>query len=281
MNYLIAMSVPILWGTSYAIIGLFLLEIPAPWLAVWRALPAGIILLMLKPKLCTLSKRDMLFISLGNIAIFFPLLITAIYLLPGSVAGTLGATFPLVMMLFNWIIYKVVPNGKYIVSSIIGLIGVMLLLNPTADVNIFGVIAAFSAISIMSITSIWMKRLVIDDVLNVAAWQLIIGGVLMLPFAYLAAGAFEMPDIKALPGLLWLVVLNTAYGYWAWVRSLQILGTQIMGVLSLLNPLIAVLLGVFIMSETLDNLQFTGIALIFGALLMLTPLRKLKFKKAP
>ena len=279
MQYLIAMSVPILWGTSYAIIGLFLIDIPAPWLAVWRALPAGLLLLLLRPTFCSLSKREMLLISLGNIALFFPLLMTAIYLLPGSVAGTLGATFPLVMMFFNWVIYKVVPSVKLIISALIGLFGVVLLLNPSSDINIWGVVAAFSAISIMSITSIWMKRLVIDDVLNVAAWQLTIGGVLMLPFAYLTAGAFTLPDTQAWPGLVWLVVINTAYGYWAWVRSLKLLGTEVMGILSLLNPLIAVLLGVYLMSEKLDPLQFTGIAFVFCALLMLMPIRKLLGKK--
>jgi probable blue pigment (indigoidine) exporter len=280
MKYLIAMSVPILWGTSYAIIGLFLIDIPAPWLAVWRALPAGLLLLSLKPILCSLSKREMLLISLGNIALFFPLLMTAIYLLPGSVAGTLGATFPLVMMFFNWVIYKVVPSVKYIISALIGLFGVTLLLNPSSDINIWGVIAAFSAISIMSITSIWMKRLIIDDVLSVAAWQLTIGGVLMLPFAYITAGAFTIPSIQAWPGLAWLVIINTAYGYWAWVRSLKLLGTEVMGILSLLNPLIAVLLGVFLMSEKLDPLQFAGICFIFLALLMLMPIRKLLAKKS-
>jgi len=270
MNYLIALSVPLLWGTSYALIGLYLLDIPAPWLAVWRALPAGILLFMLRPKSISLPKSQMLLISLGNIAVFFPLLITAIYLLPGSVAGTLGATFPLVMMLFNWLIYKVVPQLKFVLSALIGLFGVTLLLNPDADVNLWGVAAAFAAISSMSVTSVWMRRLVIDDVLNVSAWQLMIGGALMIPFATYSAGAFSMPSSDTWPALIWLVVLNTAYGYWAWVRSLKMFGTDTMGIFSLLNPLMAVLLGVFLMQEQLDNLQILGISLIFTALLMPT-----------
>ncbi|MEM5529787.1 EamA family transporter [Gammaproteobacteria bacterium AS21] len=275
MNYLIAISVPILWGTSYAIIGSYLLDIPPFWLAVLRALPAGLLLLLLKPKLITLPFKHMMFISLGNIALFFPLLITAIYLLPGSVAGTLGATFPLVMMFFNWLIYKVVPRLKILISAVIGLIGVCFLLNPNADVNLWGVLAAFAAISVMSITSIAMKRLIINDVMNVSAWQLIIGGLLMIPFAYTVAGPFIIPATQAWPGLLWLIVLNTSYGYWAWVRSVKTLGTETMGILSLLNPLVAVVLGLYVMQEALDSLQISGIVLIFSALLMLMPIKKL------
>jgi len=271
MNYLIALSVPFLWGTSYAVIGSYLTDIPAPWLALLRALPAGIILLALKPKRCTLPLSQMLLISLGNIALFFPLLMCAIYLLPGSDAGTLGATFPLVMMLFNWLIYKVKPNITRLACAIVGLIGVTMLLNPNTDVNPLGVLAAFSAISIMSITSIWMKRLVISDVLNVSAWQLITGGMLMLPFAYLQSGPLEPPSLEMWPALIWLIGLNTAYGYWAWVRSLKLLGTETMGVFSLLNPMVAVLLGVLLMGEHLDSLQNIAIILIFAALLLATP----------
>jgi len=272
MNYIIALSVPILWGTSYAVIGLYLTDIPAPWLALLRALPAGLLLLILKPKLFSLPLSQLLLISLGNIAIFFPLLITAIYLLPGSVAGTLGATFPLVMMLFNWFLYKVKPKFKNLGCAVIGVIGVTLLLNPDANVSFLGVCAALGAISVMSVTSIWMKRLVINDVLNVCAWQLIIGGLLMLPFVYYYSGPLQMPSTTVWPGLIWLIGLNTSYGYWAWVRSLKLLGTETMGIFSLLNPLAAVLLGVFLMDEHLDSLQIIAIVLIFGALILSTPL---------
>ncbi len=270
MTYIIALSVPILWGTSYAVIGIYLTDIPAPWLALLRALPAGLILLMLRPRLCSLPIKDMVLISLGNIAFFFPLLMTAIYLLPGSVAGTLGATFPLVMMLFNWLIYKVKPNLRKLACALAGLVGVILLLNPEANVDGWGVLAAFGAISIMSITSIWMKRLVINDVLNVSAWQLIIGGTLMLPFVYSYSGPLTLPASEAWIGLAWLIILNTAYGYWAWVRSLKLLGTETMGIFSLLNPLVAVLLGVFLIGEHLDTKQIFAITIIFTALLLST-----------
>ncbi|NQZ30289.1 MAG: EamA family transporter [Oceanospirillaceae bacterium] len=268
MNYLIALSVPILWGTSYAVIGLYLTDIPAPWLALLRALPAGLLLLMLRPRRFSLPFTSMVLISLGNIALFFPLLMTAIYLLPGSVAGTLGATFPLVMMLFNWLIYKVKPNPRKLLCALVGLVGVTLLLNPEANVNYWGVLAAFGAISVMSITSIWMKRLVINDILNVSAWQLIIGGTLMLPFVYWHSGPLPVPGADTWVGLAWLIILNTAYGYWAWVRSLKLLGTETMGIFSLLNPLVAVLLGVFLVGEHLDTKQLYAITLIFAALLL-------------
>jgi threonine/homoserine efflux transporter RhtA len=49
------------------------------------------------------------------------------------------------------------------------------------------------------------------------------------------------------------------------------LGTEVMGILSLFNPLISVLFGVIIMHKNLRNFHLTVIALIFDALLMLSP----------
>lgn len=45
----------------------------------------------------------MLAISLCNISFFFVLLFIAAHRLPGSVAGTLGATLPLMVLLLQWV----------------------------------------------------------------------------------------------------------------------------------------------------------------------------------
>ncbi|CAK8736593.1 hypothetical protein SODG_000306 [Sodalis praecaptivus] len=49
MPILLALLAPILWGSTYATVGLFLQEQSPVWVAVWRALPAGILLLMIHP----------------------------------------------------------------------------------------------------------------------------------------------------------------------------------------------------------------------------------------
>nr|WP_269808958.1 EamA family transporter [Enterovibrio nigricans] len=48
-NYVLAALVPILWGSTYAAVSIYLQDLSPFWVAVWRALPAGLVLLLLKP----------------------------------------------------------------------------------------------------------------------------------------------------------------------------------------------------------------------------------------
>ena len=54
MPFIIALLAPVFWGTTYALVSLYLHDMSPYWVAVWRALPAGILMLMLRPRLPTL-----------------------------------------------------------------------------------------------------------------------------------------------------------------------------------------------------------------------------------
>ncbi|KDM91160.1 DMT family transporter [Photobacterium galatheae] len=269
MNYLLALSVPMLWGSTYAAVSLFLQDMSPYWVAVWRALPAGFVLLMLRPKLPPLSWGRMSLLSFCNIAAFFVLLFIAAYRLPGSVAGTLGATMPLQLMLLQWIGEGKRPDPRSVLLAVVGLIGVGLLLNPSADLDPIGTLAALAGTALVAQSAIWMKRWPVNDALGFAAWQLVLGGIMLIPFAWFVAGAPVALSMDALPGLLWLVLLNTAFGYWAWVRSVKKLGPNVMSMLSLVNPVTAVMLGIGLVGESLGLLQWAGIGLILFALLLM------------
>ncbi|MDO6706872.1 DMT family transporter [Photobacterium sp. 1_MG-2023] len=269
MNYLLAFMVPVLWGSTYAAVGLFLQDMSPYWVAVFRALPAGLVLLLIRPKLPPLSWRRMTLLSFCNIAAFFVLLFIAAYRLPGSVAGTLGATMPLQMMLLQWLGEGKKPDPMAVALAVLGLIGVGLLLNPSADLDPIGTVAALAGTALVAQSALWMKRWTVTDALGFTAWQLVLGGFMLVPFAWMVAGAPAAITMHEVPGLLWLVLLNTAFGYWAWVRSIKTLGPNVMSMLSLVNPMTAVMLGIGLVGESLGILQWVGIGLILLALLLM------------
>ena len=79
----------------------------------------------------------------------------------------------------------------------------------------------------------------------------------------------------------YLVLVNTALAYWAWMWGLRRLGTRTMGMLALVNPVVAVSLGVMLVNEQLAPLQWCGIATVLGSLvLMKLPLHRL-FRRTP
>ncbi len=89
---------PAIWGTTHLITST-LLPPDVPLLAgVLRALPAGLMLLLVTRQLPHGSWWwKSLILGALTIGIFFPLLFLAAYRLPGGVAATIGAVQPLIV----------------------------------------------------------------------------------------------------------------------------------------------------------------------------------------
>ncbi|CAJ1854788.1 DMT family transporter [Aeromonas veronii] len=269
MPMLIALLAPLLWGSTYAVVSLYLTDYSPYWVAVWRALPAGLLLLLLHPHMPPLPWGKQFLLAFCNIAAFFALLFVAAFRLPGAVAGTLGATLPLVLMLLAWLQDGTRPSLKWLLLGLMGLAGVLLLLNPSANLDPVGVACAMLATVLIGQSSRWMRHWPVNDLLALTAWQLLLGGLMLIPLAWLLAGPMPLPEPASAPGLLWLILLNTALGYWAWLWGLKHHGPEVMGMLALTNPMMAVSLGVLMVGETLDVSQWIGIGVILLSLFLM------------
>ncbi|MGL5286314.1 MAG: DMT family transporter [Aeromonas sp.] len=275
MPYLIALIAPLTWGSTYALVSLSLEGLSPFWVACWRALPAGLLLVLLRPRLPDLAWPKLLLLAFCNIAAFFTLLFIGAYRLPGAVAGTLGATLPLILLLLAWLIDGSRPTLRWLLLALLGLCGVLLLLNPSTRLDPVGVAAALGAALLIGLSARWMQGWSVGDLLSLTGWQLLLGGVMLIPIAWTLAGPMPLPTAHALPGLAYLVLVNTALAYWAWLWGLRRLGAQVMSMLALTNPIVAVSLGVLLVGETLGPMQWSGIALILlSLLLMKLPLRR-------
>lgn len=266
--YLLAALAPMLWGSTYAAVGLYLADMPPLWMAVWRALGAGVFLLLILRRMPKMEFAKVFTLGFFNIGLFFILLMIAAYRLPGSVAGTLGATLPLQLILVQWLVLRQSPELKATVAAVTGFIGVLLLLNPSANLDPLGVACALGATLMITIASLLTKHWQVTDILGVTTWQLFSAGVVLVPVAFIVEGM--PPEITAshVPGLVWMVILNTAVGYLFAVNAIKQVGPNVFGMMSLLNPVVAVTLGMTMLSETLDFTQWTGMALIFASLLV-------------
>ncbi|WP_429216767.1 DMT family transporter [Aeromonas veronii] len=269
MPMLIALLAPLLWGSTYAVVSLYLTDYSPYWVAVWRALPAGLLLLLLHPRMPPLSWGKQFLLAFCNIAAFFALLFVAAFRLPGAVAGTLGATLPLVLMLLAWLQDGTRPSLKWLLLGLMGLAGVLLLLNPSANLDPVGVACAMLATVLIGQSSRWMRHWPVNDLLALTAWQLLLGGLMLIPLAWWLVGPMPLPDPASAPGLLWLILLNTALGYWAWLWGLKHHDPEVMGMLALTNPMMAVSLGVLMVGETLDVNQWIGIGVILLSLFLM------------
>ncbi len=273
---------PILWGTTYFITGRYLAEWPALWLSVMRAIPPGLLLLAIRPaKVPWRQVPYLLLISFLYIGAFFPLLFISALYLPGSVAGTLAATLPLVLLGLQWLFLHKRPSRQALICALLGLGGIMLLLGPGAELNWIGVGAALTSVLLIGICSLLLQqRPWHGELISFTGWQLLLGGLMILPLAFWMEGAMPIPAGDDWFGLLWLILLNSALAYVLWLWGMAHLPLNRLGLMTLLNPLTAVLAGSMLMHEALSHWQWLGVLTVFASLLLELLLRPKRYPAA-
>lgn len=258
------MLAPCLWGTTY-IVFTETLPLEHPLLvASLRALPAGVLLMLLGPGLPPRAKLGALTIlGLANIGVFFGLLFVSASRLPGGIAATLMSAQPLFVALLAWPLLRRSPHPGQIMAAAVGIAGVaLLILAPAEDLDVIGVLAALSAAGAMAIGTVLIERWgKIGTPLALTAWQLTLGGLVLLPMALMVEGLPPIPSGLNAFGLAYLVLPGTALAYWLWIRGISELGSDVT-FLSLLSPLVATGLGAFLLNEWFNFVQLIGVALI-------------------
>ncbi|WP_168628025.1 EamA family transporter [Cryobacterium sp. BB307] len=272
---LITAIAPIAWGASYWVTAAFLPPDYPLWAAVIRALPGGIVVWLLSRKLPTGSwwwKSAVL--GILNVGAFFVLVYVAAQLLPSSIATTLMATSPAVMMFLAWPLLAERPKLLPLVGAILGFVGVCAtLLTGTEQVNLLGAAAALTAMLMSSVGYILTKKWGTDvDVYSQSSWQLIAGGLFVIPFAFALEGAPPALGGTELLAFGFLSFIATGLAYVAWFTGLKHLSAGAVGLVGLLNPVAGVLLGVLVASESLSLLQGAGIAIVLAGILIGQPI---------
>lgn len=88
---------------------------------------------------------------------FFTLLFLAAYRLPVPWPAPLGATLPLILLLLSWALDRQRPALRWLLPALLGLTGVMLLLDPGARLDTTGVLCALGATVLIALSARWMQ----------------------------------------------------------------------------------------------------------------------------
>ncbi|MCY4152243.1 MAG: EamA family transporter [Aestuariivita sp.] len=266
---ILAAMAPVVWGSSYLVTTELLPDGYPVSAAALRALPAGLILLILVRNLPQ-GIWIMRTVVLGalNFSIFWWLLFVSAYELPGGVAATVSSTQPLmVFYLARWLLGQSSPLTA-IFSSIAGLVGVgLLVLTPEAELSTIGLIAALGAAVSMALGTVltrkWQPSV---SALTFTAWQLTAGGLLLLPAALLFEPPLPSLTANNVIGFVYLGLFGSALGYFFWFRCIAKYGPSVAAPLTLLSPATAVLLGWVILGQTLSVLQSVGIVMVLSSI---------------
>ena len=268
-DVLVTALAPAIWGTTYFVTTEFLPHGYPFHVAMLRALPAGILLLLLVRKLPEgIWWPRSLILGALNFSFFWAMLFVSAYRLPGGVAATVGAIQPLIVIGLSRLFLAAPVRPLAIVAGLLGILGVALLvLAPgAAALDAVGVAAGLAgAVSMAFGTVLTRKWRPPVSNLTFTAWQLTAGGILLLPVAYFLEPALPAPTAANILGMAYLGIIGAALTYFLWFRGLARIEPSAAASLGFLSPVVATLLGWLALGQSLTPVQIVGfVAVLFS-----------------
>jgi len=262
---------PAIWGSTYVATTELL---PAGYplhVAMLRALPAGLLLLLI---VRTLPHGHwwwrVTVLGALNFTFFWAMLFVSAYRLPGGVAATVGAVQPLIVIGLARVVMGRRITTASVLAALAGLVGVALLvLTPRAALDPIGIAAGLAGALSMAAGTVLSRHWQPDvPALTFTAWQLTAGGLLLVPLAFLVEPSLPTLTGLNLLGFLWLGLVGGALTYIIWFRGVARLEPAAVASLGFLSPLVATLLGWLLLGQSLSPLQVVGFVTVLASVWM-------------
>lgn len=264
---------PAVWGSTYLVTTEFLPPDRPLLASTLRALPAGLILLLLTrvlPRGIWWIRATVL--GVLNIGAFFYCLFLAAYHLPGGVAALVTAVQPLIVLLLGPLALGARIRPLHLGAFALAAAGVALLvLQPNAGLDGIGVVAgllgALSMAGGIVLTKRWGRPEGVS-LLAFTGWQLTVGGLVLLPVTLLGEPLPSELTWTNVGGFGYLTIVGALLAYVIWFNGIARLPALAASFLSFASPLCATVLGYLFLGQTLGPLQWLGAAGVVGAVVL-------------
>ena len=288
-------SVYFFWGSTYTAIRIGASEMPALLLAGTRFLIAGSILLawcrarghrVVFPArtMVLLAVMGLLLLGGGNVGLVY-----AEETLPSGLSSLIVAVVPLYVALIEMFLpggERVPPRGW--IGMAIGFAGLAVLLGPSLRTGFAGdrsrllaIVALLAGALSWTVGSIFSRRarLAVNS-LVAASWQMLAAGIFNTSLGSLLGQWPQFHLTRAAIGsLAWLVTGGSLLGYTGFIYLIEHVPVAKVTSYAYVNPVVAVLLGIFLLHERPEAAEFIGMAAVVLAVFLLTT-AQMKAKQA-
>lgn len=261
---------PAIWGSTYIVTTEFLPPDRPFTAALLRTLPAGLLLVLFMRRLPRRSEwLRLLVLSALNIGIFQALLFVAAYRLPGGLAAVVGAIQPLLAMALAWAVDSRRPVRLAVWASVLGVLGMaVLLLSPTTVWEPIGITAALAGAAVMAAGTFLTQRWRMDmPVLALTGWQLLLGALMLAPVTWLAEAPLPAMTLVQVLAYIYLSLAGALLAYALWFRGVARLSPVAATSLGLLSPITAVLLGWMLLGQSITGVSLLGLVMVLASIL--------------
>ena len=280
---LVTLVAPVAWGSTYVVTEVFLPPDRPLFAAAARALPIGLLIVAATRSLPHGSWWwKSLVLGTCNMGLFFALLFTAAYRLPGGLASTVTAMSPLAVMLLAALIIRERVTAAGVAGGVAGVAGVALLvLRADAAVDPVGLLAAIGAVLVSGVGFVLIKRWERPTtLLTLTGWQLTAAGLVLLPVALVVEGRPPAVDAMNVAGFVYLGTIGTGLAYVCWFHGLGRMSAGSTALIGLVNPVVGTTLGVVVMHEAFGPAQALGVVLVLGGVLAGQPAARSTVRRA-
>lgn len=265
-------AVSVLWGFPYLLIKIAIDDGMPPLALAWTRIAIGAVLLLAiawrSGTLPTLRPRAgwVLAFALVEIAIPFPLIALGEQTIASSTAAIVIATAPLMVALLVIRFDQSERVGsERLVGLLVGLVGVVALVGLDLggrSGEALGLLAVFVAAFGYACGALIVRRHLaeLDPVAMIGA-ALAIATIVLAPFAALSFPSAS-PSAGAIACVLALAILSTALALVLMARLIVMIGATRAVVITYVNPVIALVLGIVFLSESPGAGSIVGLALI-------------------
>jgi len=271
-----------LWGGSFFFIEVALRGLP-PFTLVFLRVGLAAIALLIAAKFLKIqfpkSKTIILafiFVGLTNNAVPFTLITLGQTQISSGLASIFNATMPIwtVIIAHLWTSDEklTLNRGLGVALGFLG-VGVMMGLDAFEEVNgtLAGQFAILGATFSYGIAAVFARRFKAWGVppMAIATGQLCSASILMLPLVLIIdqPWTIPLPELDVWAAIFGIALLSTALTYHLYFKFLASAGATNVSLVTLLVPVNAILLGVFVLNESLELKHLLGMAIIALGLL--------------
>lgn len=279
-------AVYIVWGSTYLAIRFAVQTMPPFLMAAVRFLLAGSLLFVVRRLAGDPIPSRIEIRGAGIVGLFLLLggnggVVWAEQTVPSGLAALMVSSSPLWMLLIE----AIFPGGRKpsfrsMIGVAVGFIGVLVLFWPgdgsgLAGVNPLGAAALIFATVSWAFGSIYSRHLRLpSSPMMGTAVEMMIGGLLLLA-AGGVTGEFGRLDLSAIStssllGLGYLIIFGSLVGFTAYTWLLRVAPTSLVSTYAYVNPLVALVLGTVIGSETFGPRTLIAAAIILGSVALIT-----------
>ena len=269
--YTAALS-PLIFGTTYLLTTQFLPPGRPLLAALMRSLPTGLVLVVggrLPPRNWI---GRFLVLSVLWASGVFPLLFIAAYRLPGGVASVINSLTPILVVIISVPLLGTRIRSVQILAGVLGVAGVALLvLTSAARLDGPGILAMVGAVTMLGVATVLTKRWGHPPGMNairVTGWTFLFAGLTLAPITLAVEGLPSRVTGREIGGLVYLVLISGVLAYALWFWGIGQLSAASVTFLSLLNPVMAAVLGWVVLDQRLNHTQVLGAVVVLVSVVL-------------